>query len=122
MNVTTTPSVPNAPPSWFQVAKLLGIWLFGCTGIGLVAASIDGEFGSVVLLAAGFFVGVSGAITHGILARRTVFMRRSALTKAMILWIGAMIVPTVWLANDLLSTDTPAPASYVIDFRSEGVV
>jgi hypothetical protein len=116
MNVTGAPAVGPRILGWSKIAKLAVFWLLGCSGIGFVAASIYGEFGSIVFVIMGVFVGLSGAISHGVLARRPRFARQSTVAKTAILWIGAMIIPMAWTIRDALNSNVPVGVPYAIIF------
>jgi len=92
------------------------IWLFGCSLAGIIIAMINGEFGSIVFVIAGVFVGLSGALSHCLLVRRASFSRRSEVTKAMIVWIGAMIIPLAWTVVGALNSKAKVSAGYVYIF------
>jgi hypothetical protein len=95
---------------------LTAIWILGCGFVGLVAAMIDGEFGSVVLVAIGLFTGISGAIAHCILIRSVGFRRRSQLGQVLTLWAGAAALPVAWASLGMLNATRPVPWQYLIYF------
>lgn len=103
------------PSSW-KVASLATVWLVGCSLAGLVIAMINGEFGSIVYVIVGVFVGLSGAISHWLLVRRASFRRRSEIMKAVILWIGAMIIPLMWTVIGALYSNAKVSGDYVFIF------
>ena len=115
MNVIGTPT-EGSRASWSKIAKLAASWLFGCSAIGFVVASINGEFGSIVFVIVGVFIGLSGAICHSVLTRRPRFARQSAVAKAAILWVGAMIIPMAWTILGALNSKVPVGARYVVFF------
>jgi hypothetical protein len=104
------------PPSSWRVARLAMIWLFGCSLAGLIIAMINGEFGSIVYVIVGVFVGLSGALSHCLLVRRASFRRRSKVTKAMFVWVGAMIIPLAWTVVGALDSNAKVSGDYVFIF------
>jgi hypothetical protein len=56
------------------------------------------------------------AICHSAFARRPHFMRLSPIAKAMVLWIGAMILPMAWTVLGALNSSVPVTAHYVAFF------
>ena len=104
------------PPSSWRVARLAVIWLLGCSLAGIIIAMINGEFGSIVFVILGVFVGLSGALSHCLLVRRASFIRRSEVAKAMIVWIGAMIIPLAWTVAGALNSNAKVSGGYVYIF------
>jgi uncharacterized membrane protein len=115
MNVTGTPT-DGSRASWWKIAKLAAFWLFGCSAIGFVVASISGEFGSIVFLIMGVLVGLSGAICHSVVALRPPFARQSAAARFTILWVGAMFIPMAWTILGALNSNVPVGDRYVVFF------
>jgi hypothetical protein len=103
-------------PTWRGIAKLAAIWIVGCSFAGVVVAMINGEFGSIVFVIVGVFVGLSGAIAHCVLIRRGSFRRRSNFEKAAFLWVGAMVLPGAWAVFGALNSHAPVGSPYLIYF------
>jgi hypothetical protein len=81
---------------------------------------INGEFGSIVYVIVGVFVGLSGAVSHCLLVRSESFKRRSIIAKAAILWVGAMILPISWAVRGALDSHVPV-GKYYLAFFSGGI-
>jgi MFS family permease len=101
-------------PNRRRVVILSATWILGCSFAGLVAAMIDGEFGSLALVGIGLFTGVSGAISHCILIRRFSFRRRSKLAQAVTLWSGASVLPVAWALLGVMNSTRPVAWYYLI--------
>ena len=84
------------PMGWRTVGVLVALWVVGCTVAGIVVASGIGEFGSAVYVGVGFFVGVSGAIAHGLLLQLERFRRVGYLAQTFVLAATAGL-PTLLL-------------------------
>jgi hypothetical protein len=116
MSITDTATENSHPPTWAHVAKIAIFWLIGCSAVGIIAATINGEFGSIIYVGVCVLVGLSGAIFHSVLARRPSFLRLSPVPKAAILWIGAMIIPMAWAILGALTSNVRTDMSYVVLF------
>jgi len=92
---------------WRATLRVVLLWLLLCSGIGLLAAFASGEFGSIVYLMTGVVVGASGAITHAALLRVSSFRSGSGIRRVLWLWVGAIILPTVWIISGELTSAVP---------------
>ena len=111
------PSTEASPrPCWRDVLKLVALWIVGCSLAGVLAATFSGQFGSVVFVIVGVFVGLSGAISHCILVQLAAFRRSSNTVKTITLWIGAMTIPLAWTVLGALDSTHPVGPNYVIAF------
>jgi len=97
-----------APDRGFKrVLKIAALWLFCGIVIGALGSMIYGEFGSVVVIAIGVLVGVSGATAHNVLVWKKTIDQRSYLFQVLTLWIGALLLPAVWI---VIAALTPPPS------------
>ena len=87
------PALPSPPPLILQgrpFALAFLLWLGTGTLVGLVAAFISGEHGSLFFVVEGLFVGMSGGFTHAALLALSSFRRRPALAQAVVVWLAAV--------------------------------
>jgi hypothetical protein len=114
------PTPGSSPrPTWRDNLRIAALWVVGCSVVGFLAATYNGEFGSIVYVFIGVLVGISGAITHCVLVGRDAFRRRSDTFKAIALWIGAMTLPLVWAGYGTLTSTRPIDGSYYVVFGGE---
>jgi hypothetical protein len=69
--------------SWRQGLGACVFWIASSALVGITAAALNGEHGSVVFVGLGFVVGLAGALSHNLLLlssqyRRLVFLRKTA--------------------------------------------
>jgi len=107
MSAEETASSANPRTGWRSGLRLVALWLGLCTLTGVLAAAAYGEFGSIVLIIMGVFVGASGALAHILLLRVKSFRRCGGLARTLLLWGGAAILPCVWI----LATEAFSPRS-----------
>ena len=88
------------------------LWVIGGVIVGFLGAILYGEIGSIVLATAGVIIGISGAISHSILILAQFFSFRYLFARVGALWIGAMILPTVWILQDVLRSKGGAPENW----------
>lgn len=81
---------------WRRFA-MAAVWLIGPVLMGILAATISGEHGSVLFVAVGLYVGVSGAVSYLLLPLLPRF-RRLGGTQRIAVSAGVAALPTVVLS------------------------
>ncbi len=106
----------RAPLKIWQRAALFLLWIVISTLLGLIAATIDGEHGSVVFIVVGLYVGIAGAITSLLLSFLPGFGRLDSVGKVITSTIAASIPIIMFLTYDSFARKTyptSARASYL---------
>ena len=78
----------------WQRSVIVSLWLIGPVVMGILAAIISGDHGSVVFVAVGLYVGISGAVSYLLLPLLSPF-RRLGGTGRLAACAAAAALPTV---------------------------
>ncbi len=87
------PALPSPPPLILQgrtFALAFLVWLGTGILIGLVAAFLSGEHGSIAFVIEGLFVGMSGGFAHVALLALPPFRHRSPWVQTVVVWLAAV--------------------------------
>jgi heme exporter protein D len=81
---------------WPQALLRSVLWLVLGPLLGVVAALVYGEFGSIIFVWMGAIVGVSGAIANAALMASARFMAAGRIAQWVYLAVGATLLPLLW--------------------------
>src|SRR5579863_6285421 len=82
---------------FWRRAAVAVLWLVGPIFMGILAATISGEHGSIVLVVVGLYVGVPGAISYLLLPSLSPFRKLGQLGR-FVTYTATAILPTVTCA------------------------
>ena len=85
-----TASIP-----WRQILLAVPLWFLGCSLLGMLIATVYGEFGSIVFVIIGIAIGSCGGISHAALLLLSRFRALPALQRYISVWFVSM---TLFLA------------------------
>jgi len=81
---------PNPKPSLKLFVRVVLLWVVGCALGGVVVASINGEFGSILFAGMEVALGLAGAVAHVTLLFVPAFRGRPIVTQSVLLWLGTL--------------------------------
>ena len=101
----------NTKPSMKLLIRVVVLWVVGCALGGVVVASINGEFGSILLAGFGVALGLAGAVSHVLLLFVPAFRSRPILTQSLLLWLATLAILLALSVLVALPSERPSTAS-----------
>lgn len=101
---------PQGCLKFWKRAAIAVMWLVGPILMGILAATVSGEHGSIVFVVIGLYVGVPGAISYLLLPLFSRFRRLGGLGRFVSYTVAATL-PTVACASYVVMGDSRSTAS-----------
>jgi len=101
----------NPKPSLKLLVRVVVLWVVGCALGGVVVASINGEFGSILFAGFGVALGLAGAVAHVLLLLIPAFRSRPIVTQSLLLWLATLAALLALSVLVALPSEEPSTAA-----------